>query len=237
MTKEQFLFQLEQQLLDIPQDEREEALEYYRDYFNDAGEENEEGVIAELGSPKKVAASIKEGLKSGREDTAGDGQLPQARGGTKSYSEANRGKARSDGRSKWILRQALLYPVMMLILMLIVVCFTFPIWIGLAAALIGILIGVAAVLIGLTIAAVTIMAAGFFAGVVCVVVGIARLVTGRFLSGIMTFALGMLAFAAGCLFLALLVLIFGQFFPWLLRSISNVLHRGRKSRRRVSVNE
>ncbi len=224
MTKEQFLFQLEQQLLDIPQDEREEALEYYRDYFNDAGEENEEGVIAELGSPKKVAASIKEGLKSGREDTAGDGQLPQARGGTKSYSEANRGKARSDGRSKWIL-------------MLIVVCFTFPIWIGLAAALIGILIGVAAVLIGLTIAAVTVMVAGFFAGVVCVVVGIARLVTGRFLSGIMTFALGMLAFAAGCLFLALLVLIFGQFFPWLLRSISNVLHRGRKSRRRVSVNE
>lgn len=224
MTKEQFLFQLEQQLLDIPQDEREEAMEYYRDYFNDAGEENEERVIEELGSPKKVAASIKEGLKNGREDTAGDGQLPQARGGTKSYSEANRGKARSDGRSKWIL-------------MLIVVCFTFPIWIGLAAALIGILIGVAAVLIGLTIAAVTVMAAGFFAGVVCVVVGIARLVTGRFLSGIMTFALGMLAFAAGCLFLALLVLIFGQFFPWLLRSISNVLHRGRKSRRRVSVNE
>ena len=224
MNRIEFMTELAALLQDIPVVERQEAMKYYNDYFDDAGEENEEGVIAELGSPKKVAASIKEGLKSGREDTAGDGQLPQARGGTKSYSEANRGKARSDGRSKWIL-------------MLIVVCFTFPIWIGLAAALIGILIGVAAVLIGLTIAAVTVMAAGFFAGVVCVVVGIARLVTGRFLSGIMTFALGMLAFAAGCLFLALLVLIFGQFFPWLLRSISNVLHRGRKSRRRVSVNE
>ena len=45
MTKEQFLFQLEQKLLDIPEDERAEAMEYYRDYFNDAGPENEEQVI------------------------------------------------------------------------------------------------------------------------------------------------------------------------------------------------
>lgn len=224
MTKEQFLFQLEQQLLDIPQEEREEAMEYYRDYFNDAGEENEERVIAELGSPKKVAASIKEGLKSGREDTSGNGQLPQTRGGTKSYSGANRGRQQTDSRSKWIL-------------ILIVGILTFPVWIGLAAALFGILIAVVAVLVTLTIAVVAVMAAGLFAGVVCIVFGIVRFVTGRFLSGIMTFGVGMLAFAAGCLFLALLALVFGQFFPWLLRSVSNVMHRGLKRRKRVSVNE
>ena len=86
-------------------------------------------------------------------------------------------------------------------------------------------------------AGVAIMAAGLFAGVVCVVAGIMRMVTGRFLSGVMTFGIGMLIFATGWLFLALLVLVFGQFFPWLLRSISNVLHRGLKRRKRVSVNE
>ena len=218
MTKEQFLFQLEQQLLDIPQDEREEALEYYRDYFDDAGEENEESVIAELGSPKKVAVSIKEGLKGSREDMAGSGgQFPQMKGGAKSYSEANRGRQQTDSRSKWII-------------ILIVGIFTFPVWIGLAA-------GLFALIIGLTIAAVAIMAVGLFAGVVCVVAGIMRMVTGRFLSGVMTFGIGMLIFATGWLFLALLVLVFGQFFPWLLRSISNVLHRGLKRRKRVSVNE
>lgn len=223
MTKEQFLFQLEQQLLDIPQEEREEAMEYYRDYFDDAGKENEDRVMEELGSPKKVAASIKEGLKSGREDASGNGQFPQLRG-TKSDSGAGRRHQQADSRSKWIL-------------ILIIGCLTFPVWVGLAAALFGILITVVVALVGLTIAAVAVMAAGLFAGVVCVVVGIVRLVTGRFLSGIMTFGVGMLAFAAGCLFLALLVLVFGQFFPWLLRTVSDVLHRGRKSRKRVSVNE
>ena len=225
MTKEQFLFQLEQQLLDIPQDEREEAMEYYRDYFDDAGEENEESVIAELGSPKKVAVSIKEGLKGSREDMAGSGgQFPQMKGGAKSYSEANRGRQQTDSRSKWII-------------ILIVGIFTFPVWIGLAAGLFGLLLGLFALIIGLTLAAVAIMAAGLFAGVVCVVAGIMRMVTGRFLSGVMTFGIGMLIFATGWLFLALLVLVFGQFFPWLLRSISNVLHRGLKRRKRVSVNE
>lgn len=224
MTKEQFLFQLEQQLLDIPQDEREEAMEYYRDYFDDAGEENEEAVIAELGSPKKVAASIKEGLRGSREDASTNGQFPQTRGGAKGYSEANSRRQQTDSRSKWIL-------------ILIIGIFTFPIWIGLAAGMFGLLIGAVALLVGLTIAAVAIMAAGLAAGVICVVVGIVRLCTGGFISGMMTFGMGMLVFAIGCLFLALLVLVFGQFFPWLLRAISNVLHRGVKRRKRVSVNE
>ena len=34
----------------------------YEEYFNDAGEENEESVIASLGSPENVAATIKRGL-------------------------------------------------------------------------------------------------------------------------------------------------------------------------------
>ena len=57
MTKEQFLFQLEQKLLDIPEDERAEAMEYYRDYFSDAGPENEEQVIA---LREEMAANNKE---------------------------------------------------------------------------------------------------------------------------------------------------------------------------------
>ena len=62
MNKEQFLKELEDLLQDIDATEREEALNYYRDYFEDAGSEHEQEVIDELGTPEKVAQTIKEGL-------------------------------------------------------------------------------------------------------------------------------------------------------------------------------
>lgn len=63
MNKEQFLKELEDLLQDIDATEREEALNYYRDYFEDAGSEHEQEIIKELESPKKVAQTIKEGFR------------------------------------------------------------------------------------------------------------------------------------------------------------------------------
>lgn len=68
MNRTEFLAQLERLLGDVPQAEREAALEYYSSYFEEAGEEKEGAVIQELGSPGKVAAIIKA-------DLAGDGSL------------------------------------------------------------------------------------------------------------------------------------------------------------------
>lgn len=62
MNKEQFLDELEKLLQDIDSIERDEALNYYRDYFEDAGSEHEQEIIDELGTPEKVAQTIKEGL-------------------------------------------------------------------------------------------------------------------------------------------------------------------------------
>ena len=59
MKREEFLKQLEQLLDGISEEEKADALTFYRSYFEDAGEENEESVIAELESPEKVAQSIK----------------------------------------------------------------------------------------------------------------------------------------------------------------------------------
>jgi uncharacterized membrane protein len=58
MKKQEFMEQLEVLLSTIPQMEREEALRYYANYFDDAGEEMEEEVIKELGTPEKVAKII-----------------------------------------------------------------------------------------------------------------------------------------------------------------------------------
>ena len=65
MNREQFIAQLARLLQDLPPAERQEAIRYYQEYFDDAGEENEDAVIRELGSPGKVAASIKANLQYG----------------------------------------------------------------------------------------------------------------------------------------------------------------------------
>lgn len=67
MNRLEFMSELEHLLEDISKNEREEALNYYNDYLDDAGVENEEEVIESLGSPGKVAATIKAGLFSDEE--------------------------------------------------------------------------------------------------------------------------------------------------------------------------
>lgn len=59
MNRQEFMSQLEKLLLYVPIQEREEALQYYNDYFEDAGEEKEQEVIAALGSPQAIAENIK----------------------------------------------------------------------------------------------------------------------------------------------------------------------------------
>ena len=54
--------QLESLLQNISATEREEALQYYNEYFNDAGPENEQNVIEALGNPAKVAENIKKDI-------------------------------------------------------------------------------------------------------------------------------------------------------------------------------
>lgn len=69
MDKATFLKELNYLLQDISEEERQEALYYYADYFAEAGEENEEKVIRELQSPERVAAIIKAGLNNSFDDT------------------------------------------------------------------------------------------------------------------------------------------------------------------------
>ena len=65
MNRIEFMETLSRLLMDIPEDDRIDALKYYNDYFDDAGSENEQKVIEELESPEKVAMKI----KADREDT------------------------------------------------------------------------------------------------------------------------------------------------------------------------
>lgn len=53
MNREEYLKRLSFLLKDLPKEEIEDAIAYYEDYFEEAGEEKEEQVIKELGSQRR----------------------------------------------------------------------------------------------------------------------------------------------------------------------------------------
>ncbi len=58
MNKEAYLNQLEKYLKRLPRGEFEQAMDYFREHFEDAGAEHEAEVIEELGSPREAAAEL-----------------------------------------------------------------------------------------------------------------------------------------------------------------------------------
>ena len=58
MTKVEYLAKLDWYLRKLPKDDYQEAMDYFREYFDESGPENEEAVIAELGTPKESARDI-----------------------------------------------------------------------------------------------------------------------------------------------------------------------------------
>lgn len=69
MNREEYMRRLENALTDISPAEREEALQYYNDYFDDAGEENVENVMNSLGTPENLAETIKKEQTDAQEST------------------------------------------------------------------------------------------------------------------------------------------------------------------------
>ena len=94
MTRAEFMSRLTVLLQDVPPAEREEAIQYYNDYFDDAGEGNEAGVIASLGSPEELAKSIKAGLLDG----GNSGEFTES--GFRSFGQRNENQIMSTNQSR-----------------------------------------------------------------------------------------------------------------------------------------
>lgn len=58
MTTSEYMKELSKHLRKLPKEEKEEALQYYTDYFADAGPANAEAVMKELGTPKDIAKQV-----------------------------------------------------------------------------------------------------------------------------------------------------------------------------------
>ena len=168
MTKQEFLEKLAALLQDIPAEEREAALEFYRGYFDDAGEGREAEVIRELESPEKVAEQIKNGLKTGLgTDSYENAGSPYDKNTSSRPVPENYGSYEKQPKKSSGWRT---FGIVCLVLF-IGIPIGIPVLVTVFALALSALVCVAL----LAVAVAMVMAAGFFAGIVFLVVGVARL--------------------------------------------------------------
>ena len=184
MNRAQFMEQLEKLLSDISEEERQEALDYYESYFDDAGEDQEANVIRELGSPGKVAAIIKADLRESSQNygeytengfqddrVKEDMQMPEQRG-----SRAERGyHAERKGSNAGV------------ILVLILLVFISPLIKGAVGGVLGFIValallpflivfGIGAAVVGLFAAGIAVIGAGIGVGLLILALALVGLV-------------------------------------------------------------
>ncbi|SFQ03002.1 Uncharacterized membrane protein [Lachnospiraceae bacterium XBB1006] len=222
MNKREYLSQLRDFLSCLPVEDQMDALLFYQTYFEDAGEENEQSVIDELGSPEEVARKIiaEQGIMESVEGAATSGEFEQNSYQTYHDDADHTTHKHSSGlKSKldnWTFYQE--HKSGCIILLILAAIFTIPVWGGVVGGIFGLIMGVLGILIGLFAAVFAIGIGCFVGGIACIIAGIAILVP--------TCGLGLFVIGIGLLLLALSALAWSfsgvlcfQFLPWCYRSI------------------
>lgn len=174
MNRLEFMTELTALLQDMPVEEREEALQYYNDYFEDAGIDRESEVIRELGSPKKVSDMLHADLEgqndencefreTGYTDTRFESYEHPAtkeayrRDSEQTYSYAS-GNTEVTERKPWTNKW------LKLILIILIVCIGAPVIIPMAIGILGLIFGILVAVVmavgGILIAGVAIAVSG-----------------------------------------------------------------------------
>lgn len=212
MSRQEFMERLNRLLSDIPANERQEALNYYENYFEDAGPENEAKIIKELESPEKVAASIKK-------DLFGENY------GSYTYMD-------TQGRQDKIKEQNAKMQRNILIALLLIL--TFPIWTGLVGGLFGVLVGIIATILGLGVAFIACVAVFLIVGCILIGVSVTRIFLGSVPTGLIILGIGMLMLSAGILGVLALCWIIGKWIPRLVTAVADWCRKVFSGNRRVA---
>ena len=196
------------EFLGISEEEKADALAFYRSYFEDAGEENEESVIAELESPEKVAQSIKKNLGMEKENGSYDapaGRKPEWNKNDDMFVKKT--DAPKEKKGGWSAAA------------IILVVLTSPLWLTLLLVVASLLLAVVATLFGIAVAVVAVMASLVFAGFLLIGFGFSTLFTGGVAVGLGLTGAGLLVLGLGILAVLLVVWVFGVFLPWAVREM------------------
>lgn len=226
MKRDDFINELERLLRDIPEGDRIDAIEYYYDYFEEAGEGNEEKVIRELGSPERVAQTIKENFGATRAYNTGDYSEPEDYREPRDYSEpydeaepreyedfhgSNTTGETSQGKNS---SRKTPWP-----LIVIVAILTFPIWIGVVAGLFGGIVGLIGGLFGLVIGLIGAAFGLVIGGIACCVAILFKAAVVGPAEVMVTLGVGALLVALGLLLTLLGGWIAGKWIPSLVKLI------------------
>lgn len=226
MNRIEFIAELERLLQDISAEERQEAVQYYRDYFEDAGIENEQHIIEELESPKKVAATIKAGLKGGdgksseyREtgytDTRFEEKEMPARRGTDNNAYGNHNDQEKKPWSNNLLKILLIVAIVVVGAPIVL-----PLAIAFLCVILGLVLGAIGLLAGIVIAAVVITVTG----VIMAIAGILELFSFPAL-GLAVCGIGLIMGVIGLVATVLLVKLCMFVFPKMFQRIVNLCRR------------
>lgn len=238
MNREAFIRQLEYLLQDISEEDRSEAMDYYLDYLDEAGLENEEAVLKEFGSPERIAAIIRASLAGDLEDGGSftESGYEDERFRDPSYQVAKRlelpekwntaneandsGSTRNAGwkeeKKPWT------NGIFKLVLGVILVLAALPFAAGIGGTTLGILAA------GIAIGAVLLLLAGLLTlallvgGAGLVIAGIAAMMT-DFLSAVVLIGIGFLCIGLGVLAFMFSKWFYGKVIPRIFRWIGNGL--------------
>ena len=107
MTRKEYMEQLRKYLKRLPKEDYENAIEYFSEYFDEAGPENEQQVMEELGEPKEAARELllnllQESVGDGKDSTGEkETELPaEGSGNRRSAAGQNAAASTSDSTKK-----------------------------------------------------------------------------------------------------------------------------------------
>ncbi|MBE5884095.1 MAG: DUF1700 domain-containing protein [Lachnospiraceae bacterium] len=217
MNRTDFMNQLECLLQNISPAEREEALQYYNEYFNDAGEENEQDVIEALGNPAKVAENIKRDLYGSgygdavfQKDITNERAMVQYQQNKQSSNTVDNSTDKENKLSTGTI-----------VLLVVLGVLASPVLIGLASSVLGVVVGIIASWFGLIIsfgiAAVALVAVMIILAVVGIMSMFADVLVGTAMLGA-----GLVCGGLGILFLMLTVAMAGIATPAICRGIASL---------------
>lgn len=218
MTRYEFMKELERLLGDVSTEEKEEALKYYEGYFDDAGPENEQQVIKELGSPNRIANMIKRDLRDGsRSYNEKEYTEYGYQDGTEYRYEMSSGKRTNKNNT-------LNNDATKIVLIVILCIILSPVLTG----VFGVIVGLVGTVFGLFIACAALALAFTLGGMVVIAFGLWYLVTSVPI-GILLIGVGLLLVGFGILFIILDIWLWGDLLPklirWCIQKGNELLHR------------
>lgn len=217
MNRVEFMGQLERLLWDISESDKQDAIAYYNDYFDEAGTDNEAQLIQKLGSPGKVAATIKAELH-----TAGNEQGEYTERGYYDGRETvnqNPPAKRKVGERGTKEKKGVPWP-----LIIVLAVFASPLLVGVGGGLLGGFVGLVCAIFAVVVAVAVCGVAFPIAGIACVVVGIFRMAFSP-AEGLVTTGVGSILLALGILVVLLFVWVTFKWIPALFRGCVNLFQR------------